>query len=328
MNGLVGERVKKILLKNSVPIVLVLMCVAFAFRSDKFLTVSNAITVLRQISMLCIISCGVMMVMVSGGIDLSVGSVASFSGLIWCICLVNNVSGIISFFVCILCGAIFGWLNGMIITFTRMNPMIATLGTSMVIQGAAFIMCGGGNPIYGLPESAKKWGQGTLGGIPTPVLIMMICLAINAVIMFRTSLGRSFYACGSNVEATRLSGINSGRIQRISYTLSGAFTAFAGLIMMSRVASGQPNIGTEYQMNCLTACIVGGISAGGGTGNTFGVFIGALIIGIIDNGLTIIRVDEYWQQIARGCILIFAVAMDSVQRSKADKEKRKIKHSA
>ncbi len=205
--------------------------------------------------------------------------------------------------------------------------MIATLGTATALGGFAYIICHGGMPIYGLPDSAKVVGQGSVGAVPIPVILMFICLIINWFILNRTHIGRSFYAVGSNEEAARLSGLNSGRIRRVSYVLSGLFTGLCGIVLGSRVSSGQPAAGKEFQMNALTACIVGGISAGGGEGTTLSVFIGALIVGVIDNGFTIIKVSEYWQQIARGAILVFAVAMDALQRTRTDKAKRTIKRS-
>ena len=278
--------------------------------------------------MLCIMSCGVMFVMIAGGIDLSVGSVCSIATVIWALGITDwGLPQGIAILVSVLFCGVLGYVNGWLITSTGMNPMIATLGTATALGGFAYIICHGGMPIYGLPDSAKVVGQGSVGAVPIPVILMFICLIINWFILNRTHIGRSFYAVGSNEEAARLSGLNSGRIRRVSYVLSGLFTGLCGIVLGSRVSSGQPAAGKEFQMNALTACIVGGISAGGGEGTTLSVFIGALIVGVIDNGFTIIKVSEYWQQIARGAILVFAVAMDALQRTRTDKAKRTIKRS-
>jgi len=314
--------------KLAVPIVLLCMCSIFAFFSPNFMTLNNAMTVLRQISMLCIMASGVSLVMVCGQIDLSVASLASISGVISALAMVNfGLSPLMGLIIALIFGVIIGFLNGCLITFTRMNPMIGTLGTAMIISGFSYIICNGGTPIYGLPESAKTLGQGTLGPIPIPIIIMVVCLAINAFILSKTRLGRSMYAVGSNREVARLSGINTNKVQILAYCSSGFFSAFAGVILMSRVFSGQPNGAMNYEMNTLTACIVGGISIGGGKGNTSSIVIGALIVGIITNGLTIIRVSEYWQMISRGAILVFAVAIDSIIRIRAETAKNQIKRS-
>lgn len=315
--------------KLTVPAVLLLMCAVFAIMNPRFLSVDNILSVLRQISMLCIMACGVTFVMISGGLDLSVGSMCSIATVFWALGMTDwGLPQWAAILLTLMMGCLLGYVNGAIVTFTRMNPMIATLGTATVLEGAGYIICHGGMPIYGLPESAKTLGQGSIGPLPIPIIVMGVCLVANWFVLNRTYLGRSFYACGSNEEAARLSGINSGRIKRLAYIGAGFFTAVCGVILGSRVNSGQPAAGKEFQMNCLTACIVGGISAGGGEGNTLSVFIGALIVGVIDNGFTIIRVNEYWQQIARGLILIFAVAMDAIQRQRGDKAKRAIKRSA
>lgn len=314
--------------KLTVPFVLLLMCIVFAFINPRFVSMDNILSVLRQISMLCIMACGVTFVMISGGLDLSVGSMCSIATVVWALGITDwGLPQGIVIPITVIFGCLMGYLNGLLVTLTKMNPMIATLGTATVLEGAGYIICHGGMPIYGLPESAKLLGQGSIGKLPIPIVLMAVCLLANWFVLTRTHLGRSFYACGGNEEAARLSGINSGRIKRIAYVGSGFFTAVCGVILGSRVCSGQPAAGKEFQMNCLTACIVGGISAGGGEGSTLSVFVGALIIGIIDNGFTIIRVNEYWQQIARGLILIFAVAVDAIQRTRGDKAKRAIKRS-
>lgn len=314
--------------KFTVPAVLLLMCMIFAVLNPRFLSFDNIVSVLRQISMLCIMACGVTFCMIAGGLDLSVGSICSMATVIWALGMTDwGLPQWASILVTLVVGCILGYVNGAIVTYTHMNPMIATLGTATVLEGVGYLICHGGMPIYGLPESAKVMGQGSIGPIPTPIVVMAVCLVVNWFVLNRTYIGRSFYACGSNEEAARLSGINSGRVKRLAYIGSGFFTALCGVILGSRVNSGQPAAGKEFQMNCLTACIVGGISAGGGEGSTLSVFIGALIVGVIDNGFTIIRVSEYWQQIARGLILIFAVAMDAIQRQRGDKAKRAVKRS-
>lgn len=323
-----AKRISKFSKEYSVIVIFVVLCLVFGLISKNFFSASNAITVLRQISMLCIMCCGCSLVIISGGIDLSCGSVASVSGVFWALVMVNfGAPQWMAVVVALVAGAFFGLINGLLITKTNMNPMIGTLGMSTILQGAAYLICNGGTPIYGLPEGAKLLGQGYWAGIPIPIYIMAICLLIHAFILFKTRLGRAMIATGSNAESTRLSGINSKKIQVIAYTLSGFFTAIGGVVLMSRVNSGQPKAGEEFQMNVITACVVGGISLAGGAGNTLKLLFGCLIVGVINNGLTIVQVSEYWQMIARGGILIFAVAIDAISMLRAEKAKRSIKHS-
>lgn len=324
----IGQRISRFSKKYSVIVIFVILCLIFGIISSNFFSGSNFITVLRQISMLCIMCCGCSLVIIAGGIDLSCGSIASVSGVFWALAMVNfGLPQWIAILIALLAGTIFGLINGILITNTNMNPMIGTLGMATILQGAAYIICNGGTPIYGLPEDAKILGQGYFLGIPVPIYIMAICLLIHAFLLFKTRLGRAMIATGSNAEATRLSGINSKKIQMISYTLSGLFTAVGGVVLMSRVNSGQPKAGEEFQMNVITACVVGGVSLSGGEGNTLKLLFGCLIVGVINNGLTIVQVSEYWQMIARGAILIFAVAIDAISVMRTEKAKRSIKHS-
>ena len=193
--------------------------------------------------------------------------------------------------------------------------MIGTLATQMIFRGLGFIVCDGAS-VYHLPEEFKIFGQGYVGPIPVPVLIMVIILAIFAFILGRTYIGRYFYAVGSNAEATRLCGLNTQKIQILAYMLCGFLSAIGGIIMTSRVNSGQPKAGDGYEMDVLTACVVGGISINGGEGKIRHIVVGVLIIGILSNGLTIIGVSEYWQQVAKGLILAAAVAFDAVQKTR------------
>ena len=323
-----GQKLSRFVKEYSVIVIFAVLCLIFGVLSKNFFSGSNFITVLRQISMLCIMCCGCSLVIISGGIDLSCGSVASVSGVFWALAMVNfGLPQWVAILVALAAGSLFGLINGILITRTNMNPMIGTLGMATILQGAAYLICNGGTPIYGLPEDAKILGQGYLLGIPIPIYIMALCLLVHAFLLFKTRLGRSMIATGSNAEATRLSGINSKTIQVISYTLSGLFTAIGGVVLMSRVNSGQPKAGEEFQMNVITACVVGGISLAGGEGNTLKLLFGCLIVGVINNGLTIVQVSEYWQMIARGGILIFAVAIDALAVLRAEKAKRSIKHS-
>ncbi len=308
--------------KSAVLMVLIAMCVVFSILAPNFRTFGNLIVILRQVSMLGIVSAGMMIVLITGGIDLSVGSRLSIVGVITALSVVQwGIDPILSIVIGVTVGTVIGLINGLIITKTGMPPIIATLAMSGVIGGVSFIVCKG-SPVYGIPDSYLVFGQGYIGPIPIPVIIMLVLLAVCAFILNKTYIGRYFYAVGSNEEATRLSGLSIARIKIIAYTVCGFLTSLAAIILMSRVNSGQPKAGAGFEMDVLTACVVGGVSINGGEGKVSQIIIGTLIIGVLSNGLVIVGVSEYWQQIAKGAVLMFAVAFDSIQRMNNSKSKK------
>lgn len=313
---------KNILRKSGILIVLIILILVFSNMSAQFRTFSNFITILRQISMLGVVSAGMMFVLISGGIDLSIGSQLSIVGVITAMCYANwGLPPVLCIIAGLLVGTLIGLFNGIAITRTGMPPMIATLAVQIMVRGLGFIICGGAS-IYGLPDSFKLFGQGYIGPLPIPVLIMIVVLLISAFVLNRTYIGRYFYAVGSNEEATRLSGLNTKNIRVLSYAICGFLSGVAGIIMMSRVNSGQPKAGDGFEMDVLTACVVGGVSISGGEGKTSHILLGALIMGVLSNGLVIIGVSEYSQQVAKGAVLLFAVAFDSVQRLNTKRKKK------
>lgn len=310
---------KDIMRESAVLIVLIILVIVFSSLAPNFRTFSNFITILRQISMLGVVSVGMMVVLLSGGIDLSVGAQLSIVGVVTALSVTTwGLPPALSVLIGLLLGGAIGLINGIVITKTKMPPMIATLAMQIMIRGFGFIICGGAS-VYGLPDSFKLFGQGYFGPIPVPVVIMAVTLLLCAFVLNRTYIGRYFYAVGSNEEATRLSGLNTKKIRVLSYTICGFLTAIAGIMMMSRVNSGQPKAGDGFEMDVLTACVVGGVSINGGEGKASHVLIGALIIGVLSNGLVIVGVSEYWQQVAKGMVLLFAVGFDSIQRYRKKK---------
>lgn len=307
--------------KLAIYFVMVAIIILFGILSPTFLTLANLITILRQISMLGIVAVGMMFVALTGCIDLSVGAQMSFAGIVASMLVVNSGWSIVSSCVAAiaLC-VIIGVLNGLIVTKTGMTPMIATLGIMTALEGLTFIISGG-YPIYGLPSAFKVLGQGNLGVIPVPVIVMVAIIAFGGFVLNRTYLGRHFYAVGSNEEASRLAGIDPSKIRIIGYALCGLFAGIAGVIMLSRVNSGQPNAGKDYEMDAITAIVLGGISINGGVGKITGVIIGSLIIGILNNGLVLVGLNDYWQKLIMGLVLILAVSFDMLQQKRAAKVK-------
>lgn len=295
-------------------IIFVAVVIGFSLISPNFRKVDNFITILRQISMLAIMAVGMAFVLLAGGIDLTVGAQMSLVGV--SVALMST-SGKLPVALSIILGlfitSIVGLINGIIITKTFMPPLIATLAMQQMIQGVAFILCDG-TPVYDIPESFEWIAKSSVGPIPVPVIFMFVVLVVGAFILRKTYLGRYFYAVGSNEEATRLSGLNPQNIKLIVYSASGFLAGVAGIIMMSRVNSGQPKVGSGYEMDVLTACVVGGVSVTGGEGKISDVLVGTLIMGVLSNGLLIIGLNEYYQMVIKGAVLALAVGADCLQK--------------
>ena len=307
---------KNIIRESAVLLVLIVIIIVFSCLSPQFFKISNFITILRQISILAIVSVGMTLVLISGGIDLSVGSIVSVVSVITSMAAVNlGMPAGAAILVGLVIGILMGLINGLMITLTGMPPMIGTLATQLVFRGLGFIICNGAS-IYHLPDGFKVFGQGYVGAVPVPVIIMAVVLLVFAFFLSKTYMGRYFYSVGSNSEATRLCGLNTRKIQILAYAMCGFLSAVGAIIMTSRVNSGQPKAGDGYEMDVLTASVVGGISINGGEGKIRHIIVGVLIIGILSNGLTIIGVSEYWQQVAKGLILAMAVAFDAVQKKR------------
>jgi ribose transport system permease protein len=295
--------------------------VIFALGIPNFASSGNFITILRQVSNIGILAVGMTFVLIAGGIDLSIGSLIPLSAVTAALLMTTSAAGyginpVIACLAGVVVGGIVGFVNGAFITYTRMPPLIMTLGMSYVCRGLGFIITKG-YPVYGLPPSIKILGQGyVLKVVPVCVLIMVAVIVIGAVIMNRTQLGRQFYAIGGNEEAARLSGINVKKVRLISYIICGVLASVSGIVMMSRINSGQPLSGNGMEMDALIACVVGGISVMGGEGRATGMIGGMLVMGVLANGLAVAGTNEYLQQVVKGAVLVIVVAVDSLSRLK------------
>ncbi len=312
----------KIIKKYGIVLILLVIMLVFTLLSPVFLTLGNIMNIIRQVSMLGIVAAGMTIVVIAGGIDLSVGSQISLISVI--VALLMRDGGLQPFMASLLglgLTTAIGFFNGFIITKTKIAPLIATLAMMTILQGVSYISCGG-LPIYGLPPGIKTIAQNYVWVIPIPVIIMLVILAASGVFLKRTYIGRYIYAVGSNEEATRLSGINVHSIRILTYTICGFLTGIAGLILLGRVNSGQPITGRGYEMDVLSAIVLGGVSITGGRGTIFGATIGVLIIGVLNNGLIIIGVNEYYQLVIKGLVLLLAVIVDSLQQNRKQKKKQ------
>lgn len=312
---------KKINLKDKINeyaiyVVLILLFLFFSIASPSFINANNLINVVRQISMLGIASVGMTFALLVGGIDLSIGSQMSMVAVICSIMMTKgNINPCIASILCIILTSAVGFFNGIIISKIKMPPLIVTLSTMIIIEGVAFIISKG-IPIFGFPQGFSVLGQGYIGIIPIPVIIMIVILIIGAVILNKTYIGRYFYSIGGNEEASRLSGIDVDKIKCLAYTLSGLFAGISGVILLSRTNSGQPTMGKGFEFDVLTAVVLGGVSVNGGVGKISNVISGILIIGVLNNGLVLMGMNTYVQSVIKGIVLLIAVAFDFIQRSK------------
>jgi ribose transport system permease protein len=315
----VAERIKpREILSRSGPLWgLIILCVVMTVLSPYFLTFNNLFNVGTQIAVIAILALGQTFVIVSGGIDLSVGSVLGLAGIVfgWA-SVVTNLPLPVALAVGIGAGALAGLTNGLLITLGNLPPFIATLAMLSAARGLALVISGG-VPLNPIPGAILALGSGDLFGfVPLPVVLMLVMWALTIGILRSTYTGRCMYAIGGNEEASRLSGINVSRQKLIVYTLSGLFAGIAGILLTARLASADPQAGFTYELDAIAAVVIGGASLSGGVGNASGTLIGALILGVLRNGLNLLNVSAFWQQVIIGAVIALAVMTDTLRRRK------------
>jgi len=291
---------------------LVILAVAISVLSPRFLTTGNIINVLRQTSINAVIATGMTFVILTGGIDLSVGSILAYAGVIMAALLATQLPLVASIALVLLLGAAIGALTGLVITKGKVQPFIATFVSMTVVRGATLVFTDG-KPMsadVGPAEQFAFLGQGYGLGIPVPIFIMAAVLAVAYYVLRHTRFGRYIYALGGNEDAARLSGLRTGLIKTAVYAVSGLLAAMAGIILTSRLSSAQPTAGVGYELDAIAAVVVGGTSLSGGSGRILGTLVGALIIGILNNALNLMNVSSYYQMIAKGVIILIAVLLD------------------
>lgn len=300
-------------------IALVFMCVLLSVTTESFLVSTNILSTLRNVCVNCLIAFGITCVLISGGIDLSVGSVAAASG----VAAVQLANAGFPLLVCVLAalclGAIVGMINGMVISNTDLPPFIVTLAMQITVRGVSYILTGG-QPSQCTNDNFNRLGSGNLFGLPIPVLIVVIAMIILFFIMNRTQFGRHVYAVGGNREAAKYAGVNVKWVQIRVFMISGVMAALAGIVLAARLYSGQPNVGEGFERDAIAASVLGGTSMGGGVGTLGGTVIGVLIIGVLNNGMNLLRIDTYWQYVVKGLVILGAVYIDYVKRMHAMKK--------
>ncbi|MGW7290246.1 ABC transporter permease, partial [Streptomyces sp. NPDC054847] len=307
-----GSALRRILLDNGALTALVVLLVAMSLLSGDFLTTQNLLNVGVQAAVTAILAFGVTFVIVSAGIDLSVGSVAALSAtvLAWT-ATSEGVPVWLAVVLAVATGAACGLVNGALVSYGKLPPFIATLAMLSIGRGLSLVISQG-SPIA-FPDSVSGLGD-TLGGwLPVPVLVMIAMGLLTALILGRTYIGRSMYAIGGNEEAARLSGLRVKRQKLVIYALSGLFAAVAGVVLASRLASAQPQAAQGYELDAIAAVVIGGASLAGGVGKASGTLIGALILAVLRNGLNLLSVSAFWQQVVIGVVIALAVLLDTLR---------------
>lgn len=329
MNKIKKERLSgaEIYSKYGMFIILVVIVIAAALLSKNFLKIANITNVFRQTSVVSIIAFGQTMILILGMIDLSQGSVMALTGCIACsVAASNNTSPsfvVLALLVGTLIGLVCGFVNGFVISTFKIPPFIMTLAMMKIARGIVLLYTNA-SPVVNMGEYFKQIGQANLGGfLPIPVLIMLVVMLIMWVILNRTKFGRYIFAVGGNEQAAVASGIKSKKIITLSYVVCGALTGFAGVILCSRMNSGQPAGAENYEFDAITGAIVGGTSLIGGIGSIVGTLIGCLIIGVLNNIMNLMNVSSYWQQIISGLVIALAVIADVTTKTKILNKKSK-----
>jgi ribose transport system permease protein len=310
---------------------LVALAIVFSITSDAFFTMSNGMSVALQVTSIALLGVGATCVIITGGIDLSVGSVLALAGVVAAMAVKAGMPVPVGMCIGIVVGGICGLLNGLCITRLQLPPFIATLGMMLVARGVA-LQITGARPVSGLPEEFGTLGNGTLlriakettgpfpdvvfPGVPYPVILMAVIAVAVSIMLSRTSYGRHIYAVGSNTEAARLSGVKVARVTLGTYVISGLLAGLTGCVLMSRLVTAQPNEGVMYELDAIASTVIGGTSLIGGVGTISGTMIGAFVIGILRNGLNMNGVSSFVQQIIIGLVILLTVWIDQMRNRK------------
>jgi ribose transport system permease protein len=310
---------------------LVALAIVFSLTSDAFFTMNNGMSVALQVTSIALLGVGATCVIITGGIDLSVGSVLALAGVVAAMAVKAGMPVPVGMCIGVAVGGICGVLNGLCITRLQLPPFIATLGMMLVARGVA-LQITGARPVSGLPEEFGTLGNGTLfrvanettgpfpdvlfPGVPYPVILMVAIAVAVSIMLSRTSYGRHIYAVGSNTEAARLSGVKVARVTLGTYVISGLLAGLTGCVLMSRLVTAQPNEGVMYELDAIASTVIGGTSLIGGVGTISGTMIGAFVIGILRNGLNMNGVSAFVQQIIIGLVILLTVWIDQMRNRK------------
>lgn len=294
-------------------IFLIVLFVLLSLSSPYFLTVDNLTKVLRQVAVVGIVTVSMTMVILTGGIDLSVGSILGLTSIVLAKLMVAGISVPIAIIITLISGMGLGLFNGFLINKIKISPLISTLGTMTIYSGISYIVTKGVS-IFGFPKSFSFIGQGYILRVPVPIIILILVYIFGFFILNDTRFGRYLYGIGANEKASILSGVDVVKIKYIVYMISGLLASLASVVMLSRINSALPSTGAGLEFDVVTAVVLGGISVNGGEGKLQGVVIGLLIIAILSNGMILLGVDTYFQTVVKGAVLLMAVGIDNISK--------------
>ena len=292
---------------------LTVLVVFFSFASEHFLSVNNFLNIGSAISIRGLIAIGLTVVVITGGLDLSIAAVAAVAGMIGASLISDGVSGWLAALVALAVAALLGGVNALLVVKVRIMPIIATLGTLLLFRGLAYVFSDGQNVVIGV-DAWSTLGRGKLAGVPVSLIVFLAVLIAGSIVMRYTVVGNRVYAVGGNSEACRNVGLHVDRLRAGCYVITAVLAGLAGLALMSQSGTALPTALNGAELDIITAVLLGGVALSGGRGSLFGTFLGLLIIGVIANGMVLVGVQVYWQSVVRGAILILAVSLDSLRR--------------
>lgn len=296
-------------------VIFMILVIVLTFLKPSFIQPSNLVNILKQASINGILAFGMMFVIIAGGFDMSVGSTVAFTGILAAMLGQGQYPLVVPLLVAMFAGLTVGIVNGIGVSVGDLPPFIMTLGTMTAVRGLALLVSKG-KPVTGISPEYKAIAAGSLLGVPMLAVILVAVVAICSFVLAKTVYGRRVYACGGNLQAARVSGIDTTKIRISTFAIAGLLAGLCGFLMTSRVTIGQPTAAESYEMDAITACVVGGVSMSGGVGKPWGVVVGCLLITVIANGLDIMGVSSHWQKIVKGAIIVLAVLIDVKRKSK------------
>ena len=318
MTGIHKVNWKKIIEKYIIWIIFIVFCLVLSFSTTGFFTKNNIINILRQVSYNGVIACGMTFVITLGDIDLSVGSIVGYAAIVACSFAHPGEYPLgVTIAIALALGAAIGLVNGLGVAFGHVPAFIMTLGTQLIVRGM-IMLYNNGKPVLNLSDQYRKIGSGYIGAIPIPVVILVGVLVVSWFMLNKTKFGRHVLALGGNEQAARISGVNTKFTRIMVFVFSGMCAAVAGMIISARVNAGSPTLGDGYELDAIAASVIGGTSMSGGYGSITGTVAGVLIIGVINNGLDLLNVSAYYQQVIRGAIIVGAVLFDMYSKHRKE----------
>lgn len=304
-----SKNVKALISEYFIFVIFIVLVIGLTALKPSFIQPGNLVNILKQASINGILSFGMMFVIIAGGFDMSVGSTVAFAGILAALLGNGDYPLILPLLVAMVAGLAVGIVNGVGVSVGELPPFIMTLGTMTGVRGLALLVSNG-KPITGISPEYRAIAAGSIAGIPMLAVFLLIVIVICSFVTSKTVYGRRVYACGGNLQAARVAGINTTLIRISTFAIAGLLAGFCGFLMTSRVTIGQPTAAESYEMDAITACVVGGVSMSGGVGKPWGVVVGSLLITVIANGLDILGVSSHWQKIVKGLIIVLAVLID------------------